>query len=86
MISAESMAQEWPISEVVDLDDMTYDLAMGYYTSPCRCGGHYMVSESELGQGVEVVCCSSCTLSIQVLYKEGQVMEEKVGECKSTSS
>lgn len=74
------MAQEWPISEVVDLDDMTYDPAMCSYASPCRCGGCYVVSEGELGEGVEVVCCSTCTLSIQVLYTKEE------GDSESTTA
>ena len=68
--TAESMTQKWPVSDVVDLDDMTFDPDQGSYKSPCRCGGCYTVSNDDLEGGVEVVCCSACSLSIRILYQE----------------
>jgi len=41
---------------------------LGGYTSACRCSGEYLITESDLENGHNVVCCSDCTLSIRVLY------------------
>ena len=41
----------------------------GAYSAPCRCGGSYTITEEDLEGGVDVVCCSTCTLSIRVLYQ-----------------
>ena len=71
------MTQECPVSEVVDLDDMTFEPSIGSYTSPCRCGGDYVVGEEELGEGVGLVCCTTCSLSIKITYQE---QEEKEGK------
>lgn len=40
----------------------------GAYSAPCRCGGSYIITEDNLEGGMDVVCCSTCTLSIRVLY------------------
>lgn len=69
-IAAERVTQEWPVSDTVDLDDMTFDPTKGCYQLPCRCSGWYVVSEDDLEEGVELVCCSTCSLSIKILYQE----------------
>ena len=53
----------------VDLDDMDYDEGATSFRAPCRCGGEYEVTEDQLGQGVDVIGCSTCSLRIKVLYK-----------------
>lgn len=65
--TAKILEQDFPISEVLDLDDMSFDPNTKYYSSPCRCGGSYMLTESDIAEGVDVICCSTCTLCIQVL-------------------
>ena len=65
-----SLTQKWPISATLDLDEMTYDPETCSYSAPCRCGGCYVISEGEMERGVDTVNCSTCTLSIRVLYQE----------------
>ena len=43
-------------------------VAMQTYSSDCRCGGEYIISEGDLENGHNIVCCSGCSLSIRVLY------------------
>ena len=74
------MTQKWPLSDVVDLDDMTFDPRSGHYGFPCRCGGEYVVGEEELEEGVGLVCCTTCSLSISITYQEQQQEEEKEEE------
>ncbi len=69
MHAAEKLTQKWPVSDTVDLDDMTFDPTEAQYRSPCRCGGCYVVSDGDLEEGVELVCCSMCSLSIKILYQ-----------------
>lgn len=63
------MTQKWPFSDSVDLDDMDFDPDKECYASPCRCGGVYVVRESQLEEGIEIVCCSTCSLNIRILYQ-----------------
>ncbi len=63
------MTQKLPLSDTVDLDDMTFDPGSEAYSLSCRCGGEYVISETEMECGVEVVCCSTCTLCVRVLYQ-----------------
>jgi len=67
-LKEEGLSQDWPVSAEVDLDDMEYHEDLGGYTSACRCSGEYLITESDLENGHNVVCCSDCTLSIRVLY------------------
>ena len=41
---------------------------LGCYSSVCRCSGEYLITEHDLENGHNVVCCTDCTLSIRVLY------------------
>lgn len=70
-VTAKIMDQDFPISEVVDVTHMSFDPDAACYSSPCRCGGSYTLTELDIAEGVDVVCCSTCTLCIQVLlHKE----------------
>ncbi len=73
---AKLVTQKWPVSDVVDLDDMTFESSTGRYWFPCRCGGQYEVGEEELGEGVGLVCCSTCSLSIRITYQEEEEEED----------
>jgi len=80
-VLAEQLTQKWPISDTVDLDSMEYEEEEeeggGAYSTPCRCGGSYTITEHDLEEGVDVVCCSTCTLSVRILY---QLAEKTGGE------
>ena len=69
IITAAQITQKWPLSDTVDLDTMTFDPASKVYSLSCRCGGCYLISESDMEDGVEVSCCTSCTLCVRVLYQ-----------------
>ncbi len=69
ILSAVQITQKWPLSDTVDLDTMTFDPASEVYSLSCRCGGCYLMSESDMESGVEVVCCTTCTLCVRVLYQ-----------------
>lgn len=45
-----------------------FSLEMGSFTWKCRCSGQYIITEHDLENGQNVVCCSMCTLCIKVLY------------------
>ena len=80
--SAGEVTQQWPLSATVDLDSMDYSPETGAYSTSCRCGGSYLLSESEMEESaVDTVCCSTCSLTIRVLYElaqeEGEEQEKK---------
>lgn len=54
------------INAEIDLDDMEYE-SNAYYLE-CRCSGKYTITEDDLEQGIEIVCCDNCSLRIRVLY------------------
>ena len=56
------------LQEVVDLDDMEYN--DGEYSKICRCGGQFIVTESQLESGVYGIECNKCSLCVQLLYSE----------------
>lgn len=67
---ARSLTQDFPLSGTVDLDEMAFENATSSYSSPCRCGGDYVISEEEMTSGIDTVVCSMCTLAVRVLYQE----------------
>ncbi|XP_068731700.1 dnaJ homolog subfamily C member 24-like [Montipora capricornis] len=69
-LQEQKLSQDWPVSAEVDLDDMEYHEDIRTFSSVCRCSGEYLISESDLENGQDTVCCSGCTLSIRVLYNE----------------
>lgn len=79
-----SLTQKWPISATLDLDEMTYDPDTCSYSAPCRCGGCYVISEGEMDGGVDTVNCSTCTLSIRVLYQDANDDDQWKQATKST--
>ncbi|KAI7882539.1 DnaJ-domain-containing protein [Lichtheimia hyalospora FSU 10163] len=72
---AELSARQAAVSNgEVDLDDMIYDEDAQSFSLRCRCSGAYTITENELEQGIDTVCCDNCSLQIHVLY---DVVEEE---------
>lgn len=47
-----------------------HDVANGaYYTHPCRCSGTFVITESQLEEGVDIVGCEGCGEWIGVGYE-----------------
>jgi curved DNA-binding protein CbpA len=59
-----------PIQDEIDLDAMHYSTELNAFWTECRCGGKYLVTESQLESGVYGVECDKCTLCIRLLYQE----------------
>ena len=78
--SAAGFSQKLPISDTVDLDDMTFNPESETYSLPCRCGGCYDITEDDMERGVEIVCCSTCTLCVRVLYQLAHENGENLSE------
>lgn len=59
---------------------MDYDETVHAYSTPCRCGGRYVMTEEDLEYGADTVGCDNCSLRIRVLYDvvEGKDEEERV--------
>ena len=50
---------------------MDYSPERGTYSTDCRCGGNYSLTEAEMeATAVDTVCCSTCSLAIKVLYNQ----------------
>ncbi|RUS21141.1 DNAJ heat shock N-terminal domain-containing protein [Endogone sp. FLAS-F59071] len=77
-LQATRLKQDAVVNAEVDLDDMDYDEAVHAYSTPCRCGGRYAMTEEDLEYGADTVGCDNCSLRIRVLYYvvEGNEEEE----------
>ena len=49
---------------------MSFDPEDSTFSLQCRCGGRYIISEAEMEEGVDIVCCCTCTLGIKLLYQD----------------
>eukprot|EP00656_Telonema_subtile_P013734 TRINITY_DN1697_c0_g1_i5.p1 TRINITY_DN1697_c0_g1~~TRINITY_DN1697_c0_g1_i5.p1 ORF type:complete len:271 (-),score=41.97 TRINITY_DN1697_c0_g1_i5:117-833(-) len=53
----------------VDLDDMLYDEADKGYSTGCKCGGRYLITEDQLEEGFDATTCDGCSGTVVVLYE-----------------
>lgn len=60
------LKQSWPVDAHVTLDDMNWDTDAECYTYSCRCGGEFVLYQEDTQEAETVVCCDSCSLSIEV--------------------
>lgn len=68
-------------AQVVSLEDFTqlqYDVELeDVWEYPCRCGGTYRISESDMDKGMHLVGCRSCSEVIWVGY---ELVSEEEGD------
>ncbi|XP_076878307.1 dnaJ homolog subfamily C member 24 [Brachyhypopomus gauderio] len=64
-LRADELKQSWPVDACVVSGDMSWDSEGRTYSYGCRCGGDFVLTEEEMEDGA-VVCCDTCSLSIQV--------------------
>ncbi|XP_067850295.1 dnaJ homolog subfamily C member 24 isoform X1 [Heptranchias perlo] len=64
-----AMTQKWPVDAQVSLEDMNWIDADQCYTYGCRCGGEYVLSKEEAEENVLLICCDTCSLSIEILNR-----------------
>ncbi|XP_078077055.1 dnaJ homolog subfamily C member 24 [Mustelus asterias] len=62
-----AMTQNWPVDAQVPLEDMSWIEADQCYTYDCRCGGEYVLSKEEAEENEFLLCCDTCSLSIEIL-------------------
>lgn len=66
------ISQEWPIQDDVCVEEFdksdVSDLDENMYTYPCRCGGLFVISETDIQIKFDIVCCDTCSLSIRILF------------------
>ncbi|XP_073797966.1 dnaJ homolog subfamily C member 24 isoform X3 [Danio rerio] len=60
------LKQSWPVDAHITLDDMNWDYETECYSYTCRCGGEFILEKDETQEVETVVCCDSCSLSIEV--------------------
>ncbi|XP_069758973.1 dnaJ homolog subfamily C member 24 isoform X2 [Narcine bancroftii] len=64
-----AMTQKWPVDAQVPLEDMNWIEADQCYTYSCRCGGEYILPVDEAEENMFLICCHTCSLSIEILNK-----------------
>ena len=71
------LVSELPISEEIDLNEMSFDEQNDIYTWSCRCGGNYRVSVAQLVDGIDTVPCDGCSFAIRISYQEQEEGDEE---------
>lgn len=62
------MSQYLPIQENVVFQDFEFEEADQVYIYPCRCGSDYILSKTDAKLHYDIVCCETCSLTVQVEY------------------
>ncbi|KAL2094008.1 hypothetical protein ACEWY4_011320 [Coilia grayii] len=65
-LRARELKQSWPVDAQISLEDMDWDSDTQSYTYGCRCGGEFIVGKEELEEGEAIVCCDTCSLSVEI--------------------
>ncbi|MBN3289664.1 DJC24 protein, partial [Polypterus senegalus] len=63
---AAELKQSWPVDACISVEDMTWDNDLQSYVFECRCGGEYHLYNDEIEENDTVICCNTCSLSIEV--------------------
>ncbi|XP_028649701.1 dnaJ homolog subfamily C member 24 [Erpetoichthys calabaricus] len=63
---AAELKQSWPVDACISVEDMTWDDDLQSYVFECRCGGEYHLYNDEIEENLTVICCNTCSLSIEV--------------------
>ncbi|XP_038061624.1 dnaJ homolog subfamily C member 24-like [Patiria miniata] len=66
----ENMRKPLPLNEKVHLDDMDWQEDEEMYTYSCRCGGEYVMTDSDIEQNILIISCNTCTLSIELVMED----------------
>ncbi|KAF5021428.1 hypothetical protein F66182_6522 [Fusarium sp. NRRL 66182] len=56
------------IYDEVEIEDMTFDEAMGVYQFPCPCGDRFQITLEDLLEEQDIAVCPSCSLMIRVIF------------------
>ncbi|KAL7885398.1 hypothetical protein AOLI_G00056930 [Acnodon oligacanthus] len=65
-LRAHELKQRWPVDACVTVEDMNWDSENECYSYSCRCGGEFHLEKEEAEEEDSVVCCDTCSLSIEV--------------------
>ena len=64
-ISFESHINDWELQEGSGDDEQGYT-----FIYPCRCGGHFIITERKIRANQDLIPCSGCSEIMRVLHEE----------------
>uniref|UniRef100_A0A8C1XZU0 DnaJ (Hsp40) homolog, subfamily C, member 24 n=1 Tax=Cyprinus carpio TaxID=7962 RepID=A0A8C1XZU0_CYPCA len=81
-LRALELKQSWPVDTRITLNEMNWDCDTKCYTYSCRCGGEFILEKDDLQEMETIVCCDSCSLSIEIwpLERNYQAMQSQCDE------
>ncbi|KAM5351870.1 hypothetical protein ACJ41O_004593 [Fusarium nematophilum] len=56
------------IYDEIEIEDMTFDEALGIYHYPCPCGDQFQIALDDLLDEQDIAVCPSCSLMIRVIF------------------
>jgi diphthamide biosynthesis protein 3 len=57
------------IYDEIEIEDMTYDVALEIYHYPCPCGDRFEIAIADLRDNEDIAVCPSCSLMIRVIFE-----------------
>ena len=71
------MGKKEAYHDEIELEDFEYDEEDETYYYPCPCGDRFAITRQELGWGLEIATCPSCSLIVKVIYDFDEFAEEE---------
>ncbi|PMD14686.1 diphthamide biosynthesis protein [Hyaloscypha hepaticicola] len=59
----------------IEIEDMTFDLALQIYHYPCPCGDRFEIAIADLRDKEDIAVCPSCSLMIRVIFDVNDLPE-----------
>uniref|UniRef100_A0A8C2G6X9 DnaJ homolog subfamily C member 24-like n=1 Tax=Cyprinus carpio TaxID=7962 RepID=A0A8C2G6X9_CYPCA len=81
-LRALELKQSWPVDARITLNEMNWDCDTKCYTYSCRCGGEFILEKDDLQEMETIVCCDSCSLSIEVKKSRFGLWSETTKPCR----
>ncbi|XP_062502370.1 dnaJ homolog subfamily C member 24-like [Corticium candelabrum] len=77
-----ALTSHWLLSSTLDVEDVEYSEDNESYSWSCQCSGLYTVTKDEIEQGCNIICCSSCSLSVHITNSARLRMSMIATSCK----
>ncbi|RDL40174.1 CSL zinc finger [Venustampulla echinocandica] len=74
------------IYDEIEIEDMTYDAAIGIYHYPCPCGDRFQIALADLRDEEDIAVCPSCSLMIRVIFEVDDLPKPADEEAKEPAA
>lgn len=65
------------VYDEIEIEDMSFDATLQMFHYPCPCGDRFEILLEDMLDGENIAVCPSCSLMIDVIFEEDDLIEYK---------